>query len=257
MKTRLAVQGALVVVLTLSGGGPAAAAEPTATPAPIPPMVLIPAGEFVMGMADAGHLSPPHTVRLDAFWLDTREVTNAEYLAFCRATGHTLPYFWGMREFRSGVDFPDHPVVGVTWHDAAEYAAWAGKRLPTEAEWEYAARGGLAGARFPTGDDLKKTEANFSGSGPEQVGSYDPNGYGLYDMAGNVAEWVMDYYDDDYYAESPKDNPKGPDKGAFSVVRGGGWKGGRMCSDVVNRTALKPYWVDFAVGFRCARDAAR
>lgn len=256
MRTKLAVQGVLAVMAAvLIGSGVATAAEPT--PAAAPAMVLIPAGGFVMGMADAGHLSPPHTVRLDAFWLDTREVTNAEYLAFCRATGHTLPFFWGMREFRSGVDFPDHPVVGVTWHDAAAYATWAGKRLPTEAEWEYAARGGVAGARFPTGGDMTKDDANYSGAGPERVGSYPSNGYGLYDMAGNVAEWVMDYYDDDYYAVSPKDNPKGPEKGAFCVVRGGGWKGGKMCADVVSRVALKPSWVDFAVGFRCAKDAAK
>lgn len=113
------------------------------------------------------------------------------------------------------------------------------------------------GVRYPTGDDLPKREANYSGSGPERVGSYAPNGYDLYDMAGNVAEWVMDYYDDDYYARSPKDNPRGPEKGAFCVVRGGGWLGGKMCADVVNRTALKPYWVEVvqdAVGADLGRD---
>lgn len=244
----------LVVVAVLATSSVHAAGD---TPPPEAAMVLIPAGEFVMGRADAGHLSPSHTVRLDAFWLDAREVTNAAYLAFCRASGHTLPFFWGMREFRSGVDFPDHPVVGVTWHDAAAYATWAGKRLPTEAEWECAARGGLVGMRFPTGEDLTKADANFSGSSPVRVGSYPPNGYGLYDMAGNVAEWVMDVYDDDTYAASPRDNPRGPDRGPFRVVRGGGWLGGKMCADVVNRTALKPSWVDFAVGFRCARDAPK
>ena len=220
-------------------------------------MVLIPGGELVMGRENAGHESPTHTVRLRAFLLDAREVTNGEYFKFCQATGRALPFFWGMREFRSGLDFPDHPVVGVSWHDALDYATWAGKRLPTEAEWEYAARGGLAGQPFPTGSDLAKTDANYGGSGPVRVGSFTSNGYGLHDMAGNAAEWVMDFYDDDYYSTSPADNPTGPAKGQFCVVRGGGWKGGKMCANVTNRTALKPYWVDFAVGFRCAKDAPK
>jgi formylglycine-generating enzyme required for sulfatase activity len=235
--------GAVVV-----GSPPATIAEDT------PGMVPIPAGEFVMGRENAGHESPPHTVRIRAFLLDAREVTNAEYFKFCQATGRDLPFFWGMREFRSSLDFPNHPVVGVTWHDALAYASWTGKRLPTEAEWEYAARGGLVGLPYPMGSDLAKSDANYSGSSPVRVGSYAANGYGLYDMAGNVAEWVMDFYDDGYYAASPKDNPKGPEKGPFCVVRGGGFKGGKMCSNVTSRVALKPSWVDFAVGFRCAGD---
>ena len=124
-----------------------------------------------------------------------------------------------------------------------------------EAEWEYAALGGIEGKDFPNGDGLDSTLANFSSSGTVPVGSYPTNGYGLCDMAGNVVEWVSDYYDGDYYENSPKKNPKGPDKGKFCVIRGGGWHSGKYCNRVVHRNALIKSWVDFNVGFRCARDA--
>jgi formylglycine-generating enzyme len=227
------------------------------TVAPVTEMELIPAGEYVMGREGTSDNSPAHKVRLDAFLVDRHEVTNGQYFRFCQETGHRLPFFWGMREFRSSLDFPDHPVVGVSWGDAAEYAKWAGKRLPTEAEWEVAARGSLQGKPFPSGDDVDSKEANFSGRAPLRVGSLLPNGYGLYDMAGNVREWVMDYYDPHYYAGSPVDNPKGPDQGKLAVVRGGGWVGGKMCVTVDSRVAIPASWVDVAVGFRCAKDAPK
>ena len=218
-------------------------------------MVFISGGEFLMGGPDEEDRSPVHAVYVDSFYMDAYEVTNAQYFTFCEKTGRRLPEFWGMREFRSGLDFPNHPVVGVTQADAGAYAEWAGKRLPTEAEWEYAARGGLAGKEFPNGDDLTNTEANYKSSGIVRVGSYPPNGYGLYDMAGNVREWVSDYWDKDYYKESPYRNPKGPEGGSYCVVRDGGWHSGKMCNRVNSRIWLPKYWVDFAVGFRCARDA--
>lgn len=236
--------------MAASQGGPGPVAV-----APVSEMETIAAGEYTVGRDGKGDNAPAHKVRLAAFLIDRHEVTNAQYFRFCQATGHVLPFFWGMREFRSSLDFPDHPVVGVSWDDAAEYARWVGKRLPTEAEWEVAARGGLQGKPFPSGDDVDRKEANFSGRAPLRVASLLANGYGLYDMAGNVREWVADYYDPHYYASSPVDNPKGPPEGKLGVVRGGGWVGGRMCATIDSRVALPTSWVDVAVGFRCARDA--
>ncbi len=230
------------------------AAVDTVADQPPPGMVLIPAGEFQMGADDGQDDEPLHTVRLDAFYMDSHEVTNAQYLAFCQATERRLPKFWGMEEFRSGPEFPDHPVLGVSWNDAKAYAEWAGKRLPTEAEWEYAARGGLKGQPYPHGAEIDQEKANYRSEGSVSGGSFSANGFGLYDMAGNVREWVADYYGPDYYATSPRDNPTGPEKGKFRVVRGGGWYSGPSCQNVHTRNALRPAWVDFNVGFRCARE---
>lgn len=221
-------------------------------------MVLIPGGEFLMGKDEEGDCSPAHKVWVDSFYIDKYEVTNAQYYRFCKETDRKLPEFWGMAEFHSGPDFPDHPVVGISWNDAKAYAEWAGKRLPTEAEWEYAARGGLPGMNYPNGDEVDSTQANYPVKGIMRgtvpVGSYPPNGYGLYDMAGNVWEWISDYYDGDYYENSPYKNPQGPEEGKFRVIRGGGWHSGPYCNRVYYRKALPSNWVDFAVGFRCAKD---
>jgi formylglycine-generating enzyme required for sulfatase activity len=220
-------------------------------------MILIPGGEFIMGKNTSypSDWSPEHSVKVDSFYMDAREITNQEYYAFCQATGHALPEFWGMDRVNSGAGFPDHPVVGVSCYDAEAYAKWTGKRLPTEAEWEYAARGGLAGKNFPTGDQVDSTQANYGKKykGILRTGSFAPNGYGLYDMAGNVWEWVSDFYGHDYYQHSPEVNPAGPDNGRFKVIRGGGWHSGTMCIQTYFRNGLSGSWVDFAVGFRCAR----
>ena len=221
-------------------------------------MVLIPAGEFVMGVEGTGDHSPAHTVRLGSFHLDRYEVTNAEYQDFCEATGRDLPVFWGSDSLRSGPRYPDHPVVMVSRRDAQDYAAWHHKRLPTEAEWECAARGGVAGRMYVGGDELDPSQVNFTRSGqrgPVPVGSYAPNGYGLHDMAGNVQEWVADRYAADYYRASPAVNPPGPETGRLGVIRGGGWYTGPGCMGVGYRIALPANWVDLNVGFRCARDA--
>jgi len=224
---------------------------------PPPGMVFIQGGEFLMGKAEEGDHSPVHQVVMNSFFMDQYEVTNAQYFEFCQQTQRHLPEFWGMAEFNSGPDFPNHPVVGVSWYDASDYANWIGKRLPTEAEWEYAARGGLAGQNFPNGNSIDSTGANMSikgrRKGTRPVGSYAPNGYGLYDMAGNVVEWVADYYAEDYYQQSPERNPGGPTAGKFKVIRGGGWHSGPYCNRVYVRNALPPNWVDFNVGFRCFR----
>lgn len=227
-------------------------------------LVLIPGGEFLMGSGSERDHSPVHTVYVGSFFMDKYEVTNARYLEFCQATGHRLPAFWGMDRFRSGPDYPAHPVVGVSWYDAADYAAWSDKRLPTEAEWEYAARGGLVGKNYPNGDTLDPSDGNFSKSGkggPVAVGSYAANGFGLHDMQGNVVEWVWDYYDAGYYLSSPSMNPRGPESVTlrpeavrFRVIRGGGWHSGPYCNRVYYRNALPANWVDFNVGFRCVKD---
>ncbi len=217
-------------------------------------MVLVPAGSFMMGAEGELEYSPPHEVYVDSFYIDKHEVTNAEYFEFCEATGRHLPEFWGMDIYHCGPDYPDYPVVGINWRDADAYATWAGKRLPTEAEWEYAARGGLEGKQYPYGDDMDSTMANFKSKGTVPVGSYPPNGYGLYDMAGNVNEWVADYFGFDYYKNSPTENPQGPEIGKFKVFRGGGWHSGKSCNRVYFRNGLPVNWVDFNVGFRCAWD---
>ncbi|UCG33708.1 MAG: formylglycine-generating enzyme family protein [Phycisphaerales bacterium] len=225
-------------------------------------MVLIPGGEFTMGKDGQDDDCPAHRVQLDPFYIDKYEVTNAQYMRFMRETEARVPEFWGMDEFRSGPDWPNHPVVGISWKEATQYAAWAGKRLPTEAEWECAARGGLADVDFPNGPTLTPEGANYwlwpklqsSGKGLLAVGSYPPNGYGLHDMAGNVGEWVLDVYDPDYYRTGPTKSPTGPKKGKFRVIRGGGWHSGPTCTRVHFRNALRGVWRDFNLGFRCVRD---
>lgn len=238
----------------------AAAADPDDWPAGFQPtvQVLIPAGEFTMGNAEGGEGYEPHQVKLSAFYLDTHEVTNAQWQAFCEATDRKLPVFWGLERFRCGAEWPDHPVVGISHGQARAYASWVGRRLPTEAEWEYAARGGLEGLKYDRADTLGNDQANTKASGigaPGPVTGFAPNAYGLYDMVGNVREWVWDFYSDTYFAESPVDNPQGPKKSKWRVVKGGGWFSGKGCNAVHERNALPQAWSDFNVGFRCARDA--
>jgi formylglycine-generating enzyme required for sulfatase activity len=220
------------------------------------PMVLIPAGEFQMGSNDGeGNQKPIHTVYLDAFYIDKYEVTNAQYKKFMDATGYKAPESWNDSNYNA----PNQPVIGVSWDDAKAYADWAGERLPTEAEWEKAARGGLVGKRYPWGDNITHDNANYDGTGGKDiweftspVGSFAPNGYGLYDMAGNVWEWCADWYDSNYYASSPKSNPTGPNSGLSRVLRGGSWYDG---NGLTLRTAYRDYndptTTDYGLGFRC------
>ena len=245
----------ILVRLVLIGFSAIMLAAGSAAAPPERGMVLIPAGEFEMGKeAEGSDFSPSHRVRISAFYLDKHEVTNAQWRAFCEATERKLPDFWGMEEFHCGADYPDHPVLGVSWSAARAYAQWCGLRLPTEAEWEYAARGGLLGKNYPSGDEFDSTL--YAKSGPLKtvpVGSFAPNDYGVCDMTGNVAEWTSDYYDEEYYQKCPRENPQGPEDGIFRVIRGGGWHTGPWCSRVYVRNALKGNWVDFNVGLRCAR----
>jgi iron(II)-dependent oxidoreductase len=223
--------------------------------------VLIPGGEFIMGRAEAGEGLTPHPVRLKSFYMDKHEVTNAQWQAFCDSTDRKLPVFWGLERFRCGEEWPNHPVVGVSHGQARAYAAWVGRRLPTEAEWEYAARGGLAELKYDRADTLANDEANTKSAklgATSEVASFPPNGYGLYDMVGNVREWVWDNYSDTYFAESlaagTVENPEGPKKSNWRVIKGGGWFSGKGCNQVHVRNALPQSWSDFNVGFRCARD---
>jgi len=211
-------------------------------------MVLIPAGSFLMGDAfNEGNSSerPVHEVYLDAFYMDIYEVTNAQYAAFDPT--HTYP-----------VGKENHPVTHVSWYGAMAYAQWAGKRLPTEAEWEKAARGGLVSKRYPWGDEVTGYEGNFyypsydPNADTTPVGSYAPNGYGLYDMGGNVWEWCEDWYDASYYAASPTTNPQGPSSGTVHVLRGGSW----CDNEGLLRVAYRGFFGNATypgidVGFRC------
>ena len=247
----IVLSGTLLLAASWGLAAETATVEPTG-------QVLIPAGEFTMGRADSSDELKPHQVKLSSFHIDKHEVTNAQYHAFCEATDRKLPVFWGLDRFRCSLDFPDHPVIGVSQSDARKYAEWVGRRLPTEAEWEYAARGGLESLGYDTADTLGNSDANTKSAeldGPVAVGSFQPNGYGLYDMVGNVREWVADYYAEDYFAQSPLENPQGPEKTRWRVIKGGGWFSGKGCNMVHVRNALPGSWQDFNVGFRCASDA--
>ena len=198
-------------------------------------MVLIPAGPFEMGDSKnepeewMKRSRPVHTVQLDAFYMDVHEVTVGQFREFVDQSGYKYGSNWDEVARFSPSD--DHPMIYVSWHDAVAYCQWAGKRLPTEAEWEYAARGGLIGKRYPWGDEIIHDDANYRGTGGKDqwdettapVGSFRPNGYGLHDMAGNVWEWCADWYDSDYYSKSPLRNPQGPSSGSTRVLRGGSW----------------------------------
>ncbi len=247
-------------------------------------MVWIPAGSYMMGAGrndteDWTRVSrPTHLARLDGFYMDAYEVTVGQYKQFLAETGHRPLPDW-VSQF-SPTD--RHPVVGVSWYDAKAYADWAGKRLPTEAEWEYAARGGLVNQKYPWRDkepdgsqgnyadknadqtlrqmDKANTWADMSGDDGyalcAPVGSFPPNGYGLYDMAGNVWEWCQDWYDENYYSVSPAKNPSGPSRGETRVLRGGSWLASTKYLRVVHRFSISPSNRANSYGFRCVADVS-
>jgi len=215
----LVVTAGLVVATILGGCLPSKPATPQRFATTVNSIgmkfVHLPGGRFLMG---GDHAKPVHRVRLSRFWIGQFEVTNAQFEQFRKRP----------RPPESLAD--DQPVTRVSWNDAVAFCHWLSKkedkkyRLPTEAEWEYAARGGLIQKPYPWGDDSPDGRAALAMSAMMPVGSYAPNGYGLYDMAGNVAEYVSDWYDENYYAHSPLQDPQGPAKplaGNLRLRRGG------------------------------------
>ena len=242
-------------------------------------MVRIPAGEFQMGSNEIMEASPRHTVHLDAFYIDAYEVTNAQFKAFTDANPEwrkdNIPSEYHNGNYLrlwAGNDYPrgkaNHPVVYVSWYAAMAYAKWKGKRLPTEAEWEKAARGGMTGRRFVWGNSRHPGKANYGyyGKHTRPVGSYLPNGYGLHDMGGNVWELCLDQYDRNFYRNSPKENPVAgvPDIEALMadftsvqtirVSRGGSWNTPGPAG-AASRGDDKPTNTNSWLGFRCAKSA--
>jgi formylglycine-generating enzyme required for sulfatase activity len=228
-------------------------------------MATIPAGEFTMGRTkltsdDKTNMRPrillddrpARKVKMPAFEIDRREVTNQDYAAFLRASNRKPPYHW------TGGAYPpkqaDYPVYNVDWNDADAYCAWAGKRLPTEAEWERSARGGLEEKDYPNGDQITTKEARFNApDGPTSVGKFAPNSFDLYDMAGNVSEWTADWFAVDYYSKGEDSNPHGPKEGLYKVIRGGAWSDSPKRITVVFRNWVRPNQRTPNIGFRCAK----
>ena len=245
-----------------------------------PNMMFIPAGKFDMGSNDKDaedDEKPRHTVYLDAFYIDRYEVTNAKYKRFVDANPEwekdRIPKKYHDGDYLkhwNGNNYPPgkgtHPVVYVSWYAAMAYAEWNGKRLPTEAEWEKAARGDRYGRDYAWGDSLDPHKANFGENigDTTPVGTYDMNGYGLYDMTGNVWEWCLDEYDTNFYAISPSRNPLAggtlkdvlsnwKDVRSVRVLRGGSWASNAKFVRVSDRTRFTPKITNNARGFRCVK----
>jgi formylglycine-generating enzyme len=227
----------------------------------VPATVPVPSGSFVMGSSDGRpDEAPPHEVTLRAFRLARTPVTNAEYAPFVEAGRCPPPPWWDAPAFSA----PDQPVVGVTWLEACEYARWLGDvdggswRLPTEAEWERAARGGLVGAATAWGPALPPGEVPDGPlAGPWAVGRGSPNGYGLLDPGTLVHEWCLDWYDAGYYASSPAHEPRGPDEGVRRASRGGSWRHHVRWSPPSARSSLPPDLRYADYGFRLLRERSK
>jgi eukaryotic-like serine/threonine-protein kinase len=225
--------------------------------------VTVPAGDFLMGSVDSDNQAnndtkPQHKVYLDSYQIGKYEVTNTQYLQCVKANICYPPY---SSRYLVG-EYALHPILYVNWEDANTFCNWIGGRLPTEAEWEKAARGGHESRLYSWGDvdpicdKGAENGANYDGPGcPKDtitVGRFMPNGYGLYDTTGNVWEWVSDWYDEDYYQKSPSNNPKGPDNGESHVARGGSWLSGPDYLRIDNREMASPLGKEvYIVGFRC------
>ena len=223
-------------------------------------MITIPAGPFVRGTENGGFDErPQRTIHLDAFAIDRYEVTNHQYQQFVLATGHRKPGL-PSRYAKSGAKVRgiNQPIVYVSWDDADGYCRWKGKRLPTEAEWEKAMRG-TDGRLWPWGDSEQPDGANWARvqDGHEasaRVGTFqsDKSPYGVMDGAGNVMEWVADWYDEIYYKSSPDRNPPSPEYGTYRVLRGGGYTTSGGDVRITSRSKMMPDFRDETIGFRCA-----
>ena len=240
-------------------------------------LILIPGGNFMMGSpsAEEGRFDsegPVHQVYLDPFYIGETEVTVGQWKKFMEATGHAWDKWSLLQEYAPG---DEHPVVFINWPDAEAFCRWLsakeGKtyRLPTEAEWEKAARGGLEGKKYPWGDappdgsqcNFADRQTDFPWSDkniddgfayPAPVGSFPPNGYGLYDMAGNVWEWCQDWFDWDYYKRSPAGNPTGALSGIDRSIRGGSWSNDADTMRCAFRGSIFPVVPSHPRGFRIA-----
>lgn len=232
--------------------------------------ILVPEGMYHRGSNQGCRDEiPRHIVRIASFLMDIHPVTNEQFVRFLDFLGdekdnqnHDIIRIKDSRIKRSAGKFiiergyAKHPVAGVTWYGAMAYAAWIDKRLPTEAEWEVACCGGLENPTYPSGEDIEKTEANFFSADTTPVMSYPANGYGLYDMAGNVYEWCLDWYEYNYYEYSSQepDFPKGPIQGVYRVLRGGCWKSLKEDLRCSKRHRNNPGAANGTYGFRCAQD---
>lgn len=239
------------------------------------PMIRIPEGAFVMGSSDGlPNERPEHTVWLDAYSIDQYEVTMALYAQFLKDTQRSPPPLWDEDAVASS---GNRPAVGVSWEDADAYCRWAGKQLPTEAQWEKAARG-TDGRRYPWGQmqpfvdianynrgqwvsyaiTLQPVDTGVEGMSVRhgtKTGGKSP--YGLFHTAGNAAEWVADWYDREYYQKSPERNPKGPEAGEKKLIRGGSWADLPAGIRTSIRIAAEPDFRDLTVGFRCSMTAPK
>ncbi len=229
-----------------------------------PNLIYIPAFDFLMGSNSGQDCERPvHRVWIDSFLLAATQVTNEEYGRFLRATSATPPPFWNNPNFSQ----PRQPAAGVSWHESVRYCEWLSDqtsrrfRLPTEAEWECAARGGLEQKQFPWGDEPPQSLPNYATrwqNGPEPVAQYTPNAFGLYDIGDNVHEWCSDWYDPNYYPMSPERNPRGPDqspmKPARKSSRGGSWRHQIKVARCSARSSIPPEFQYADYGFRLACD---
>jgi len=256
-------------------------------------MALISAGTFDMGTDDERlmEISPLHRVYISDFYMDIHPVTNGQFAEFLNQTKPSegpdgerykivvlrsdletkerktwwpteITYEYGKYVAYKG--FTSHPVITVSWNAADAYCKWAGKRLPTEAEWEKAARGGLVGKQFAWGNEIPTEEIvhnrswdnNKSAAPLEPARSGKPNGYGLYNMAGGVWEWCFDWFAPDYYERSKRKDPRGPESGTYKVLRGGSWFNPPPGLKVALRNTLKNTALDETTGFRCAKNVS-
>ena len=227
-------------------------------PSATPELVQIPGGSFLMG-CEIGNPNerPVHRVVLDSFAIGRCQVTNCEYSEFLTATNHRLPKHWADPRFNE----PLQPVVAISWFDAVAYCDWLTEltgdhyRLPTEAEWEYAARGGVEGLPYPWGNEPARPNeesTRWRDERPEIVGLSEPNGFGLFNMCENVHEWCSDWFDANYYSSSPAKNPTGPISGTARSSRGGSWRHQIKTTRCAARSSINPEFEYSDYGFRVA-----
>jgi formylglycine-generating enzyme required for sulfatase activity len=258
-----------LLAMTLGGLSPALEARASGDSEE---MVLIPAGPFIMGSRQSlvelnpvdllntdrhalGPEDPAHETILDDYYIDRFEVTNGDYMKFVEVSGAAKPRTHDNPDFND----PRQPVAGVNWKEANAYCQWRGKRLPSEAEWEKAGRGKRP-VKYPWGNEAPESSRlnyNEELNKTAPVGSYEAgkSDYGVHDLSGNVAEWTNDWHLPEYYLFSPKENPPGPEKGQYKVLRGGNWRNNADDVRLTYRNATIPSLRNLGVGFRCAKSA--